>query len=148
MNTLPSYESGLVPQGHYEAEVIGEVQERESSFDKTKTYLELPFCLKSERLGDYARFLWAFTPRSPKFAEFLVAIGGKRLFNGNVEPPRGPYVGKKVVLNIGQRTAKNDKSKIVNEVLGVFPFTEEQPQPSPKEEDDSDLPEGLRGRMA
>jgi hypothetical protein len=146
MNTLPSYESGLVPMGTYEATVTGEIQERESSFDKTKTYLELPFELKSERLGDYARFLWAFTPRSPKFSEFLLAIGGKRLFNNNVEPPRGPYVGKKVVLNIGQRTSKNDKSKLVNEVLAVFPFNEAPEVTPPREIDDSDLPAGLRGR--
>jgi len=124
MNTLPSYESGLVPPGHYEAEVIGEIQERESTFDKTKTYLELPFALKSDRLGDYARFPWNFTPRSRMFGEFLIAIGGKRLFNGNVEPPHGTYIGKKVILHIGQRTSKHDKGKLVNEVLAVFPFNE------------------------
>ncbi len=135
MNELPSFETSLVPGGTYTAEVIGEISEKPSSFDKLKTYLELPFSLKDPTLGDYKRFLWAFTPKSQKFADFLIAIGGRRLPNGNVQPPPGAYVGKQVILNIGQRTSKNDKNKIVNEVLGVYPAA--QP-PSP--EDDIETP--------
>lgn len=124
MNSLPSFETSVVPGGTYEATVIGEVKEKESSFDKTKTYLEMPFSLKSNQWGDYAKFLWAFTPRSQRFADFLLVIGGTRLPNGNVQPPRGSYVGKKCLLNIGQRTSKSEKNKIVNEVLGIFPYSE------------------------
>ena len=125
MYELPTFETSLVPGGTYTAEVIGEIQEKPSSFDKTKNYLELTFALKHPQLGEFQRFIWAFTSRSLRFADFLLAIGGRRLPNGNVQPPSGPYIGKKVILNVGQRTSKNDKNKIVNEVLSVFPAAQE-----------------------
>lgn len=140
MNSLPSFETSLVPAGTYEAEVIGEIQEKQSNFDKNKTYLELPFALKNPQLGEFSRFTWTFTPRAPRFADFLTAIGGIRLPNGNVQPPRGPYVGKKVVINITQRTSKSDKAKIVNEVLAIYPPMEVPVAPAPGQDDDVKLP--------
>jgi hypothetical protein len=128
MKDLPSFETFLVPSGFYEAEVIEEIQEKTSSFDKNKTYLELAFALKNPQWGDFSRFVWAFTPRSPKFGDFLAAIGGTRLPNGNINPPRGPYVGKKVMINVTQRISKADKTKIVNEVLTIMPVPVELPE--------------------
>jgi hypothetical protein len=143
MNNLPQFETSVVPGGFYEASVLGEVQEKESTFDRTKTYFELAFSLSSRQLGNYNRFIWSFTPKSPKYADFLLAIGGRKLANGNAEPPRGSYVGKMVVLEIGKKTAKNDPDKVVNEVLKVMPYNEEseyETEPPAENAEDVDIP--------
>ena len=120
MRELPSFQTSLVPMGTYIGEVQGEISEKTSTFDISRTYLELPFVLGPHN-GEFFRFTWSFTDRSPKLADFLLAIGGRRVSSGNVQPPAGPYVGKRVMLSIGQRSAKGkDSSRIVNEVLAIW----------------------------
>ena len=65
MRELPSFQTSLVPRGDYVAEVMGEIQEKPSSFDPShlKTYLEMKFSLKSP-LGEYFEFIWTFTHKS------------------------------------------------------------------------------------
>ena len=134
MRELPSFQTSLVPMGSYVAEVKGEISEKVSTFDTNRSYLELPLILKSER-GEYFPFTWCFTERSPKFADFLTAIGGRRLPSGNVQPPQGPYIGRKVMVSIGQRTAKGKDPRIVNEILSIWELDESVPE-SPGVDDD------------
>lgn len=95
----------------------------------SRSYHELPFILKSKQ-GKYFPFTWCFTERSPKLAEFLLALGGRRLPSGNIQPPPGPYVGRKVMVSIGQRGAKGAKDgRLVNEILSVWVYDEAAPDP-------------------
>ena len=128
MRELPSFQTSLVPMGTYVGEVKGEIQEKTSTFDISRTYLELPFILGPHN-GEYFNFVWSFTERSPKLADFLLAIGGRRLSSGNVQPPAGPYIGKKVMLSIGQRSAKGKDPRIVNEVLSIWAFDSAASEP-------------------
>lgn len=144
MRELPSFQTSLVPMGNFTAEVMSEIQEKVSTFDASRNYLQLAFDLKSAQ-GEHFAFTWCFTERSQKFADFLLAIGGRRLPSGNVQPPRGLYVGKKVTMTIGQRTAKGAKDeRLVNEVLGIYPFDETVSESPAEGEGDDDLPAGLR----
>ena len=129
MKELPSFQTSLVPMGTYLAEVKAEIQAKASNFDTSRSYLELPLNLKSGR-GEYFTFIWCFTERSPKLAELLLALGGRRLPSGNVQPPPGPYIGRKVMVSIGQRSAKGaTDGRIVNEILSVWAYDEAAPDP-------------------
>jgi hypothetical protein len=116
--------------GTYVAEVKGEIQEKVSTFDNSRSYLELLLMLKSDR-GEFFSFSWCFTVRSPKLADFLLAIGVRRLPSGNVHPPpKGPYIGQKVYVSIGQQSAKGAKDgRLVNEILSVYKYDEAASEP-------------------
>ena len=128
MRELPDFKTVLVPMGTYTAEVKGEITEKESTFDKTRSYLELPLILGPHN-GEYFPFTWCFTERNPKLADFLIALGGKRLSSGNVQHPSGPYIGRKVMMSIGQRTAKGKDVRIVNEVLAIWAYDSTASEP-------------------
>jgi hypothetical protein len=115
--------------GTYVAEVKSEIKEKPSNFDTSQSYLELPLTLKSER-GEYFSFTWCFTERSPKLGDFLLALGGRRLPSGNVQPPPGTYIGRKVMVSVGQRSAKGaNDGRLVNEILSVWAYDEAEPEP-------------------
>ncbi len=116
MKTLPNFQPSLVPMGDYIAEVNGEIQEKQSTFDPNKIFLALPLTLIDGQRESFA-FSWYFNPRSPRYADFLLAIGGSRLDSGNIQPPPGSYNGRKVMIRIGQRTSKD--GRLVNEVLSI-----------------------------
>jgi len=144
LKELPTFQTSLVPMGNYAAEVTGEIQEKASTFDASRSYLQLAFDLTSAR-GEHFNFTWCFTERSPKFGEFLLAVGGRRLPSGNVQPPKGPYIGQKVTMTIGQRTAKGAKDdRRINEVLGIYRLDEAVAEPPAIDGSDDDLPAGLR----
>lgn len=124
MNDLPVYQTNLVPMGTYIAEVTGAIKEKISTFDLSRRYYVLPLRLVSENGEDFL-FAWSFTERSPMLADFLLAIGGRRLPSGNIQPPPGPYTGRKVRVSIGQRTAKGSSDgRVINEVLAIYRYEE------------------------
>lgn len=144
MRELPSYQTSLVPMGNYLAEVTGEIQEKVSTFDASRNYLQLAFDLKSAK-GEHFAFTWCFTERSPRLADFLLAIGGRRLPSGNVQPARGTYIGQKVTMTIGQRTAKGSKDeRLVNEVLAIYKYEESVAEAPEFDDLEADFPEGLK----
>jgi hypothetical protein len=139
MRDLIDYEPSVVPGGMYEAEVIFELEEKESTFRKGEYFQQLTFALKNSQFGDYSRFVWAFTRRTQRWGDFLLAIGGKQLPSGVIQKPAGSYIGKKVMLEIGKRSSKTDKTKTVNEVLAVFPYSAPKAVETP-DRSDGDVP--------
>lgn len=117
MSDLPMAVPSIVPMGEYTADIKGKVEERQSQFDPTKTYWEMPLIIQAST-GEYFDFIYAFNPRNPIYHRLLELLGGEKQPTGFTMPPEN-YIGKKFKVKITERPAKNDKNRIVNEVIAV-----------------------------
>jgi len=130
MNELPDYQPTIVPMGEYIARIKTEVTEKTSQFDTTKTYRELGLRLKNEN-GEYFDYNWTFNAKTPVYKNLLLILGGKEQTSGVVKHPK-TYIGRLFVATIIERAARNDKSRLVNEITKIMPY-EEVEEPTEEE---------------
>lgn len=124
---LPNFEPSTIPAGEYLAEIVSDPVEKTSQFDTTKTYIELRLALQNPR-GEHFEYIWNFTAKTPIYKDLLILLGGKQQISGIVVPPAS-YRGKFFAVSIIERPAKNDKARLVNEIIRIMPY--EQPAPPP-----------------
>lgn len=116
--SLPIGVPSVVPSGEYVAEIKADPEEKASQFDSAKTYFEMPLTLQNQR-GEYFDFIFVFNPKNPVYHRLLEILGGEKQPTGFTTPPKESYIGKKFVARITERSAKNDKNRLVNEILLV-----------------------------
>jgi len=125
--TLPSFKPSVLPSGEYLAEIISDPVEKTSPFDQTKTFLTLGMDLQNAR-GEHFSYSWAFNDKAHVYREMLLLLGGKEEASGIVIPPNS-YRGKFFVIHLIERAAKNDATKMVNEIVRVRPQAELDVEP-------------------
>ena len=111
---FPNYEPGTVPSGEYIGEIVTEVAEKVSQFDSNKKFLTCDMILRNPK-GEAFDFTWSFSKKTPVYCrisrehnllDIRPASMRNKLFN----------------LVIIERGAKNDKSKLVNEITRVTSY--------------------------
>ena len=129
-----------VPAGIYVAEISGEVTERPSLFKQGATYLVLPMRLQDKN-GMVRDFEYAFGSnlKDRTYRLLITILGGTEHPDGRISPPPTMMM-KKFQIKIGERTAKNDKSRIVNEILSVSPLAETKAAAEPPFSDVEEAP--------
>ena len=114
---LPVGEPNVVPMGVYYATIKGEVAEKASTFDPSRTFYTLPLALRSTSGEDFD-FTWAFGPRNPAYIKFLELLGGQKSPSGKTIPPT-TYQGRTFMIKLGEQMNK-DKTRTINSVLEVW----------------------------
>lgn len=117
---FPNYEPGTVPSGEYIGEIVTEVAEKVSQFDSNKKFLSCDMILRNPK-GEEFDFTWSFSKKTPVYRNLLLVLGGKEQPSGIVIRPAS-MCNKLFNLVIIERGAKNDKSKLVNEITRVTPY--------------------------
>ena len=138
--TLPAAIPGVLPMGEYVCEIKAEAEKKASQFDPSKSYFELPLSVQNAN-GEYFDFNFVFNPKTPIYPDFLKLLGGQTQPTGIISPPLEPYVGKKFMARITERPAKNDKSRMVNEIIAVWLYNPEQNPEEKKEEKNQSEPQ-------
>lgn len=134
---LPIAVPSVIPSGEYVAEIKADPEEKASQFNPAKTYFEMPLTLQNQR-GEYFDFIFSFNPKTPAYHMLLEIVGGEKQPTGFTIPPKESYIGKKFVARITVRSAKNDKNRLVNEILSVEvykPFVNNKEDKEEKEEE-------------
>ena len=128
-----------VPANRYLCQITGVCIKRTSQWklDGVETfYFELPMKIK-DAAGNTFKFGFNFNEKNPIYAEIMVLIGGKKSDIGLIKvPPTTSIIGKLFMAQIIERQAKNDKTRIVNDILRVWPCpprkTETEPETGPE----------------
>jgi hypothetical protein len=122
MSNFPDYEPTTVREGEYLAEIKTGVSEKPSQYNPGATFRVMELILQNS-VGEYTIFTWAFSPKSPVYRTLLMILGGTELPSGRITPPSS-MIGRKFMAKIIERPAKNDKSRMVNEIIRVMPYEE------------------------
>ena len=89
--------------------------------------------------------IFAFNQKTPIYADLLRVLGGQTQSTGITSPPLEPYVGKKFKARIAERPAKNDKSRMVNEIIAILSYNPEHSSKEKKEEKNQSEPQEETG---
>ena len=127
----PQFQPSTVPVGEYVCEIAGEPEEKQSQFDSAKSYLVVKMNLQNQR-GEHFPFDWTFNEKTPMYGKLLILLGGKEHHSGIIDPPP-TWIGQKFVASIIERSAKNDKNKLVNEIVRVASYEPVVPPAIPDE---------------
>jgi hypothetical protein len=132
------------------AEIRSDPVEKASQFKPGATYKSVTLLLR-DKDGNHRMMEWSYSPKMPIYKSLLLIQGGREQPGGNVTVPF-PMVGRKFVATIIERPAKNDKTKLVNEITRVTFYDEvptRKPAQKPAEsestadevdEEDTDIP--------
>ena len=127
---FPNFEPSTLPAGEYQAEIISDPVEKTSQFDQSKTYLELQMNLQNPR-GEHFSYTWTFNKKTPIYKDLLLLLGGKEHLSGMVTPPASMQ-GRRFAISLTERQAKNDKTRLVNDIIRVKPHEPEPEQTQPE----------------
>jgi hypothetical protein len=133
-----SYEPPTVPSGKYIATIKADPVEKVSQFSTGRTYSTVELQLQAED-GQFFLMEWAWTPKMYIYKQLLMILGGKEQPSGHITPPVH-MIGRKFKAKIIERPAKNDKMKLVNEIVDVSPYEEpkEELEEEPEKEADGE----------
>jgi hypothetical protein len=120
-----NYEPSTVPSARYIAEIRSDPIEKASQYKPGTTFKSVNLYLVAK---DGMRFQmdWAFTERAPVYKALLLILGGQEQPSGHVTVPM-PMIGRRFWATIIERPAKNDKTKLVNEITRVSYYDETPP---------------------
>ena len=140
---LPEYEEDFpppvprtVPAGNYLCQFAGSCIKRTSQFGSGESYYyEMPLKIR-DAAGNNFKYNFNFNPTNSIYADMVKLAGGKELPSRLIEvPPKNSIIGKLFMAQIIERQAKNDKNKIVNDILRVWPYEPKikvEPEPEPQ----------------
>ena len=124
-----------VPANRYLCQITGVCIKRVSQWkvDGVETfYFELPMKIK-DAAGNTFKFGFNFNEKNPIYAEIMMLVGGKKSEIGLITvPPTASIIGKLFMAQVTERSAKNDKARIVNEILRVWPCPPRKPETEPE----------------
>ena len=146
MNNLPSFQPTTVPSGEYVAQIKTDCVEKTSQFDQTKTYRELGMVLRNQR-GEFFEFTWSFSPKTPIYKNVLIILSGKEQVSGIVDPPEKSIIGEKFIATITERTARNDKTRLVNEIIRAMPYVKPKKEEEVEAEEFEEEPDARKGEV-
>ena len=114
----------LVPPGHYVCEIAEEPTRKPSSFDSGYYYV-VELYLR-DKMGQTFQMTKNFRSNQDIFHEFLRAVGGQTQPNGVTLPPKlQNWKGLKFEADVIKRPSRNDKDRMVNDLVNITPYKEE-----------------------
>lgn len=121
-----------VPANRYLCQITGTCIKRTSQWKKDGVetfYFELPMKIK-DATGNTFKFGYNFNQKNPIYGEIMVLVGGKKSEIGLITvPPTTSIIGKLFMAQITERPARNDKARIVNDILRVWPCPPRKTEP-------------------
>jgi len=132
----PDPQPCTVPAGTYTCQLAGGCAKRDSQYPNQPPYYEMPLVIK-DHAGNTLRFKFNFNQKNVIYGEIIKLLGGKELPSRVIKaPPKTHIIGKRFMAQVIERQAKNDKARIVNDILRVWAFVESEggPESGPAEE--------------
>jgi len=125
---FPRPELVIVPAGIYACQIVRSPIKRTSQFPGQDWYYELPLKIK-DKVGNVFKFNFSFSLKSQIYAQVILLVGGTEQPTGQIDvPPKTSIIGKSFMAEIIKRPMKNNKDKIMNDIIKVWPYEPSQPQ--------------------
>ena len=121
INSLPDGVPTTIPAGFYLCQFAKNCTMRTSQFDPSQHYYELPLKVKDDG-GNTFEFSFNFQPKSSIYISILKLAGSEELPSGVVKAPKNSIIGKFFMAEITRRQAKNDKTRLVNDIIKVWAY--------------------------
>ncbi len=112
----------LLPEGMYKIELDEEPTKELSRYGGH--FFRFSSIAKNPN-GEHFEFKFSLSPKMDSYHSLLRALGGQTQANGITMPPSGSVVGKKFKAKIRHRPAKNDKERMVTELVNIAPVKTE-----------------------
>ena len=123
----------LLPEGHYLFEITEDPTREQSQYGG---YFWRYQCIAKDSNGEHHPYNPVFTQKMDQYHNFLRAIGGQTQANSITLPPDvETFKGLRFEADIHHRPAKNDREKMVAELINITAVKSEE---SKSEEIDSD----------
>lgn len=128
----------VIPEGEYKLILKDEPQKQPSLYG-SGYFWKFNFYAKDKK-GNHYEINQVFTSKKESYHQLLKALGGKTGVNGVTLPPpleTHELKGKSVLGEVIQRPAKNDKNRIINEIISIRPYPEKSQEPMGSEGNES-----------
>jgi len=128
---FPRPELVIVPAGIYACQIVRSPIKRTSQFLGQDWYYELPLKLK-DKAGNVFKFNFSFSLKSQIYAQVILLVGGTEQPTGQIDvPPKTSIIGKLFMAEIIKRPMKNNKDKIMNDIIKVWPHEPHETEMGP-----------------
>jgi len=119
---FPRPELVIVPAGIYACQITRSPLKRTSQFPGQEYYYELPLKIK-DNAGNVFKYSHTFSLKSQIYAQIILLVGGKELPTGQIDvPPKTSIIGKIFMAEVIKRPWKNNRDKVMNDILRVWAY--------------------------
>lgn len=141
----PDPEPLTVPAGNYLCQFAGSVVKRPSQYGAGESYYyEMPLKIRDAAGNNYEYKFNFSNSKNQVYGEVMKLGGGEEQKNRVIKlPPKTSIIGKLFMAQIIERQAKNDKTKILNDILRVWkyvPKKKPEPEPEPEPQPETKIP--------